>query len=134
MSEAELSQLSPAQQELMELFWEHPELSASEVRELLSADRELARNTVRTLLERMEQKGWLTHRLEGRTHRYRATVARQQGIGHRVNEVIRNFCGGSPETLVNAMLEHNQLTDGELDRIRNMINKVRRERSGRNSQ
>jgi len=62
--------LSPAQLEIMEIVWEKGEVAAVEVRQLLANGRELARETVRTMLERMEDKGWLKHRLVGRTFFY----------------------------------------------------------------
>ena len=49
--------LSPAQREIMEVVWEHGEIPASRVREIISTERAVARNTVRTLMERMEAKG-----------------------------------------------------------------------------
>jgi BlaI family penicillinase repressor len=54
-------ELSPAQREIMDLVWAQGEVTASELRALLPQDRDLARNTVRTMLERMEVKGWLQH-------------------------------------------------------------------------
>ena len=68
----ELPELTPAQGEIMEIIWQRGEVSASEVRTFLSRTRAVARNTVRTLLERMEEKGWITHREDGRTFLYRA--------------------------------------------------------------
>ena len=81
----------------MDIIWERGEVSASEVRRVLSGTREVARNTVRTLLERMEEKGWITHREEGRTFLYSAAQPRQATIGQKVQEVIETVCGGSAE-------------------------------------
>jgi BlaI family transcriptional regulator, penicillinase repressor len=117
--------LSPAQQELMEIVWTEGEVSASEVGKILSPKRRLARNTVRTLLLRMEEKGWLTHREAGRTHRYRAAVPRETSIGKKVVELIDTLCGGSPEALVTALLDHRGLTDAEARRIREMLDAAR---------
>jgi BlaI family transcriptional regulator, penicillinase repressor len=124
--------LSPAQQELMEIVWDRGELSASEVGRILTPTRRLARNTVKTLLLRMEEKGWLTHREEGRTHRYRAAVPRQVTIGNKVVELIDTLCGGSPEALMTALLDHRGLTDAEAKRIREMLDAARhgKKRSG----
>ena len=100
----ELPELTPAQGEIMDIVWERGEVSASEVRRVLSRTREVARNTVRTLLERMEEKGWITHREEGRTFLYSAAQPRQATIGRKVQEVIETVCGGSAEALVTALL------------------------------
>ena len=116
-----LAALSPAQRELMEIIWSRGEASASEVRQVLSKERVLARNTVRTMLLRMEEKGWLTHCVEGRTHLYRASIDREATIGQKVWEIVDTLCGGSTETLVTALLDHRGLTDGEMNRIRAML-------------
>jgi len=121
----ELRALSPAQQEIMEIIWERGEVAASEVRAILSDKRDVARNTVRTLLERMEQKEWLTHREDGRTYIYSATQPRQATIGQKVVEVVDNFCGGSPEVLLTALLDYRGLTDAELKRIRAMLDEAK---------
>ena len=117
----ELPPLSPAQREIMEIVWELGEVSARDVREVLSRQRDVARNTVRTLLERMEEKGWLTHREDGRTYLYSAIQPQLVTIGQKVVEVLDNVCGGSPEALVTALLDYRGLTDSELRRIRAML-------------
>ncbi len=117
----ELPPLSPAQREIMEIVWERGEVSARDVRAVLSRHRDVARNTVRTLLERMEEKGWLTHREDGRTYLYSAIQPRQATVGQKVVEVLDTVCGGSPEALVTALLDYRGLTDSELRRIRAML-------------
>jgi predicted transcriptional regulator len=118
---AALPPLSPAQHELMEIVWERGEVSASDVGKILEPKRRLARNTVKTLLLRMEEKGWLIHREVGRTHRYQPAVPRQVTIGKKVVELIDTLCGGSPEALMTALLDHRGLTDAEAARIREML-------------
>ena len=59
MVERDVSPLSEAQMEIMTLVWEHGELAVSEVWAILARRRALARNTVQTLLVRMEEKGWI---------------------------------------------------------------------------
>ena len=75
--------LSPAQLEIMEIVWEKGEVAAVEVRQFLPDGRELARETVRTMLERMENKGWLKHRVVGRTFVYSAVVRAGPRRGRR---------------------------------------------------
>ncbi len=96
---------------------------------MLSHSRPVARNTVRTLLERMEEKGWITHREDGRTFLYRAARPRQATIGQKVHQVIETVCGGSAEALVTALLDYRGLNSGELERIRQMLAKARATKS-----
>jgi predicted transcriptional regulator len=122
---SELPDLSPAQREIMEIVWERGEVTANEVRRVLSRSRKVARNTVRTVLERMEEKGWLTHSAEGRTFLYKATRPRHDTIGQKVREVVETVCGGSPETLVAALLDYRGLRPDELKRIRQILDQAK---------
>jgi BlaI family penicillinase repressor len=108
----------------MEIVWERGEVSANEVRRVLSRTRSVARNTVRTLLERMEEKGWLKHSTEGRTFLYAAARPRHDTIGQKVREIVETVCGGSPETLVAALLDYRGLGPDELMRIRKLLDQA----------
>ena len=123
--QSDLPDLSPAQREIMEIVWNHGEVSAQEVRRILSQSRKVARNTVRTLLERMEDKGWLTHREQGRTFLYTAARPQRDTVGQKVREVVETVCGGSPETLVAALLDYRGLRADELKRIRQLLDQAR---------
>ena len=132
-----LPALSPAQREIMEIIWERGELSASQVRAVLAESRDVARNTVRTLLERMAEKGWLLVREEGRTFYYSAALPQKNSIGERVVDVVDQVCGGSAETLMAALLDYRGLSAGELNRIRQMLDeapRTRAEKKARKSQ
>ena len=114
-------QLSPAQSEIMELIWEHGELSVLQVLEHIGERRAVARNTVRTLLERMEEKGWLVHREAGRAFYYSAAIHRKATIGQKLVELVDTFCGGSAESLVNALINYRGLSESELKAIQKML-------------
>ena len=119
----EIEELSAAEREVMEVVWDRGEVTAREARDALP--REVARNTVRTLLERMEEKGWVTHREVGRAYMYRAVRQREESMGRKVREIVDTVCGGSPEMLVAALLDYRGLRPGELERIRQMLEEAR---------
>jgi BlaI family transcriptional regulator, penicillinase repressor len=125
--------LSPAQREIMEIVWDKGEVAAVEVRELLADGRQLARETVRTMLQRMEEKGWLTHRVVGRTFFYSAAVARSGAVGQRVVDLIDTVCGGSPERLMTALLDYRGLSAEEAKRVEALIQKSKRKKPRRRS-
>jgi BlaI family transcriptional regulator, penicillinase repressor len=125
--------LSLAQKEIMEIVWEKGEVAAIEVRDLLPNGRELARETVRTMLQRMEDKGWLKHRVVGRTFFYTAVFPRDATTGQRVIELIDTVCGGSPERLMTALLDYRGLTADEAARIQAMIKQATDKKTNRRS-
>ena len=125
MSQAESNRLTAAQREIMEIVWTRAEVTVAEVRKAIGDNRSVARNTVQTLMGRMEERGWLTHRQVGRAFVYRAASPREESIGRKVREVVNTVCGGSPETLVAALLDYRGLRPGELDRIRKMLDEAK---------
>ena len=88
---------------------------------MLSRSRVVARNTVRTLLERMEAKGWFTHRQDGCRSVYAAAWPREATVGQKVRKLVETVCGGSPETLLAALLDDHGLRLGEPNRVRRML-------------
>lgn len=124
-----LEKLSSAQREVMEIIWDLDEASVFTVTEKLNQVRPVARNTVRTLMERMETKGWLTHRSEGRSYVYSATVPREESLGQRVMDMVEKACGGNPEKLMTALLDYRGLTDEEALRIRKMLDEAKDKQS-----
>ena len=126
------SPLSPAQRQIMDILWDRGEAAALEVRDIIAADRPVARETVRTLLERMEEKGWITHRVVGRTRFYSPAVPRNATAGQKVLELVDTLCGGSPERLMTALLDYRGLSAGEAKRIEALIHSARKKKSGGN--
>jgi predicted transcriptional regulator len=113
--------LTAAQREIMEVVWTRREATVSEVRQALPATRKLARNTVQTMLVRLEEKGWLKHRQVGRTFFYSANLPRTVSLGAKVAQLVDRFFAGAPEEMVTALIEYRGLTTAEADRIRTMI-------------
>ena len=117
--------LSRSEKELMELVWDNAESTVLEITQLVNQRRPVARNTVRTLMERMEEKGWLTHRVEGRSYVYCAVVPREESLGQRVLDMVDKACGGNPEKLMMALLEYRGLSEEEAKRIRVMLDEAK---------
>ncbi len=67
MAKADVTPLTEAQRDIMEIVWALGEVSVSQVRKALLKRRDVARNTVQTMIVRLEEKGWLKHRTAGKT-------------------------------------------------------------------
>jgi predicted transcriptional regulator len=110
----------------MNVLWERGEATVAEVWKTLSARRKVARNTVQTMIARLEEKGWLEHREEGSAFTYRPTRPRQATLRQLVRRVVNSAFGGSAEGLVLALVEDEGLTPGEAERIRAIIDRAER--------
>ena len=134
MPHSEQPPLTEAQRQIMEIVWQRGEVTVSEVRDALSDRRDLARNTVQTMIVRLEEKGWLQHREEGRTYVYSANRPRTASLGARVALMVDRLFAGSPEEMVTAFIEYRGLSPEEAQRIRDMIDDAdtkRKRTSGR---
>jgi BlaI family transcriptional regulator, penicillinase repressor len=89
----------------MDYIWTHGRATAESCREALTSLHPMKDSTVRTVLRRLEEKGFLTHEIEGRTFVYRASDARQNVAVRAVKSIIDRFCGGSAEELIVGMVD-----------------------------
>ena len=121
---------SDAQLEVLNIIWDRGEATVGQLWRAFSARRPVARNTVLTLVARLEEKGWLRRRAEGNVPSYSATVPRQAALRQIVRRLVDTAFRGSTEGLVMTLLEDGNLSEGQAERIRAMLEKARRERKG----
>jgi predicted transcriptional regulator len=90
----------------------------------LQRRRPRARNTVQTMMTRLEDKGWLRHRDAGGKFVYRAAVPREQAQRKLLEQVVQTVFDGSAEGLLLALLTNCKLSPAEASRIRRMISEA----------
>ena len=121
MGENDPGALTKAQRDIMEVVWAAGEVTVTEVRDALAKQREVARNTIQTMMVRLDERGWLKHREQGRTFIYSAARPKTVSLGAKVSQMVDRLFAGSPENLVNALIEYRGLSSDESERIREMI-------------
>ena len=105
----------------MDYVWTHGPISAEACRKALRATWPMKDSTIRTVLRRLEDKGYVTHTTEGRAFVYRAAERRTSVATRAVRHIIDRFCGGSAEELVIGMVDHAVLSPQQLDRLARTI-------------
>ncbi len=118
-------ELGELEREIMQIVWQAGETSSERVREALA--RPLKDSTVRTVLRRLEEKGYVKHRVESRAFVYRPAEARQRVAARAVKQIIDRFCGGSVEALLVGMVDTAMLDRKELRSLAEKIAVVKRE-------
>jgi predicted transcriptional regulator len=113
------------QLEILEVLWRSRELSASEVHAELARHRQIALTTVATVLRRMDAAGVITHRAVGRQHVYRAAVTRLQMRRSSVAALVRRWFGGDRSALVSHLVEAEDLSAEDRERIRALLGQHR---------
>ena len=116
--------LTEVELELMEVLWQKGEASVGEIVEALPEER-LAYSSVLTVMRILEQKGYVTHEKEGRAFIYRPIVDREQARKNVVGYLLRRFFDNSPELLVVNLLENENLSQTEVDRLKRLIDEAR---------
>jgi BlaI family penicillinase repressor len=106
---------------VMEYVWAHGPCTAEACREALADQHPLKDSTIRTLLRRLEAKGYLKHEVEGRTFLYRPLEAPQTVAARAVKQIIDKLCGGSVEELLLGMVDHEVLDRRQLQRLAQKI-------------
>jgi BlaI family transcriptional regulator, penicillinase repressor len=121
-----LPALSDAQFEIMDCVWKGDEVTVTDVWNAVAKRRWVARNTVLTLMDRLEKKGWLLRRAEGQTHFYKAAAPRATTLEGVVERLVDAAFAGSAENLVLALLEGRGVSEEEAERIRQLIDNAKK--------
>jgi BlaI family penicillinase repressor len=113
--------LGEVEQAVMDYVWASGPVSAEQCREGLAAERPMKESTIRTVLRRLEEKGYVKHEVEGRTFIYRAAEPAQNVAVRAVKHIIDRFCGGSVEQLMLGMVDNEVIDKKDLDRLARKI-------------
>lgn len=109
--------LTELESEVMQAVWDAGPCTVEAVHQIVSMKRKLKETSVRTLLRRLEQKGYLVHEEHGRAYVYRAAEPARSVAARAVRQIIDRFCQGSVEELVSGMVDANVLSTNDLDRL-----------------
>ncbi len=114
--------LTELQQAILDLIWTKGSATAEQVREALLPNHALKDSSVRTLLRRLEERGFLSHRLDGKTFVYQAEIPARSVAARAVRHIIERFCSGSVEQFLVGMVDEKVLS---LEEIRRLAKKVK---------
>ena len=121
--------VTEAELEVLRALWD---TGAAPIRSL--ADRIYPRGgaseyaTVQKLLERLEDKGHVSHRSEGRVNVYTARVGREELVARRLRDTAEQLCDGSLTPLLTHLVSAGRLTPEELRELRRLVDRLSRER------
>ena len=113
--------------EVLQAIWNRGTATVREVWEDLYPTRRLAYTTIATVMKDIEKKGYLTHTARDRTYVYAPTVGREDVSRGMVAELVRTVYNGSAAELVTTLIQHERLSEAELDEIQLLIDAQQRE-------
>ena len=116
--------LSDLQLDLMRVLWRDGELSVGEVTEALAEGRDLAHTTVATLLSRLEKRGVVAARRDGRMLVYRACVSEAQVRRSMVSSLIAQLFRGDSNALLAHLVSEREVAPGDLEQVRALLRRA----------
>jgi len=107
--------------EILKVLWDRGEATVRDVYEELRQRLPIVQNTVQAFLRTMEDKGLVTHRLEGRTFIYQPTFQRQQTTQRLAEQLLTRAFDGAMDQLVQSVLSLRPPTSDELARLEELV-------------
>ncbi len=105
--------------DVMAILWELGDATVPEVRERMPDD--LAYTTVQTVLRTLEAKGHVAHDEDGRFHRYRPLVAKEDAGKNALRRIVSRLFSGSPELLLTQLVAERGVTERQVRRMRKLL-------------
>jgi BlaI family penicillinase repressor len=121
--------LTELQQAILDQLWSNGPAAAEQIREALLPAHRLKDSSVRTLLRRLEVRGYVSHRLDGKTFIYKATMAPKRVAAHSVRQIIDRFWSGSVEQFLTGMVDEKILMPAEIARLARKISHSRKRKN-----
>lgn len=121
MPKQKTHRLGDLQLKIMKVLWQRGECAVSDVFAEISKERDLAYTTIATMLRKMEGRGLLTHRTDGRTFIYRAAVDEQSVTSNMSEHLLDRLFEGSLSDLVSHLLQTREVSREELTKIEKLI-------------
>jgi predicted transcriptional regulator len=115
------SPLTDLENAVMRAVWDAEPCTVEAVHRAVARTRRLKETSIRTLLRRLEQKGYLQHEEAGRAYIYRAVEPARSLAARAVRQIIDRFCQGSVEELVSGMVDAKVLSKAEMERLEEFV-------------
>jgi predicted transcriptional regulator len=109
--------LTELQQAILNFIWSEGSATAEQVRDALRVSHPLKDSSVRTLLRRLEARGYLSHQVVGNTFVYRANIAATGVAARTVRHLTERFWAGSVEQFLVGMVDEKVISRGEIERV-----------------
>ncbi len=115
--------MSPAETEVLRLVWELKESTVQQVYDSLPNNRKVTYVTVATLLRRLEEKGYLKHRVRGKAFVYVAAAKKEEVIKKTIGDLVQRLFGGNPVPLIQHLALHSEISDEDIEKLKELAKK-----------
>lgn len=122
MNEKNLSPISDSEWEVMRIVWTLGETHTNQILKELQAKKNWSDSTIKTLIRRLVQKGWLTAKHEGRRrYTYTATVSQTDMMYNEAKSLLNRMCDMHKGEVILKLLEDSPISKGDLMKMQEEI-------------
>jgi BlaI family penicillinase repressor len=123
MTKRQMRAMSPAETEILRLTWQLGEATVQQICDQLPPKRKIGYKTVQTLLGRLENKGYLKHKTEGKAYVFFPAVKREDVVKRTVVDFLDRLFGGDPRPLMQFLAEDGRIDSKDIERLKKLIEK-----------
>lgn len=116
-----MAKISSAEWEVMRVLWTKGETTSTEITKILSTKQDWTASTVKTLLGRLADKGYLTSRREGRTYLYQAVLNEEEANLTAVQEVLSKICLTKHHHLLGKLIQQTPMTKEQIKDLQEIL-------------
>jgi BlaI family penicillinase repressor len=115
--------MSAAETEVLRLVWESQQATVQQVYDALPPNRRVTYVTIATLLRRLEEKGYLKHRVHGKAFIYAPAAKKEDVIRRTISDLVERLFGGNPVPLMQHLAQHSGISDEDIERLKELAKK-----------
>ena len=123
MTKRKLQAMSPAETEILRLVWQLEKATVQQIFDLLPPKRKIVYKTVQTLLRRLENKGYLKHKIMGKAHVFFPAIKREDVVKRTVLDFLDRLFGGDPKPLMQFLAEDGHIDAEDVSKLKKLIDK-----------
>jgi len=123
-----LPKISESEYRVMEIVWDNFPINTNEITEILLKKTNWSEKTIQTLISRLVKKGALSYIKRGRCFVYSPLLKKEEYISQESKSFLNRFYNGTLNLMVSKFLEGNNLTDNEIEELKNILNSKTKEK------
>ena len=117
-------QISDAESVVMEALWARSPLASDEVVSALGQQQDWQEATIKTLLNRLLNKGAISAERDGRRYLYSPLIKREDWVSRQSENLLDRLFGGRVAPLVAHFSAHRQLSQADIDELRRLLEEI----------
>lgn len=117
-----LPQISEAEFEIMKVIWDNNPINTNEIVDIVTKSSEWNMRTIHTLIARLEKKGAISHKKEGRIYIYSPVVKKEDYVKSESKSFLNKFYNGAVNKMVMNFIENDMLSQEDIQELRNILN------------